>query len=191
MATQATLASIGERLRSARDRQGLTLDQLSEASGLSKAHLSRLEAGERQPSIAALLDLSSTLGVSVNTLLGEDHEGPPLSISVGDEPRHDTNGLAITARSGFPGSSILEALSITIDPVRAPSNPARHRGEEWLYVLAGTLRLEYDGATHLLEPGSCAHFDADRPHRLGAVGGPAEILMLAAKDTRSLSAIHR
>jgi transcriptional regulator with XRE-family HTH domain len=191
MAIAATLASIGERLRAGRDRLGLTLDQLSEATGLSKAHLSRLESGERQPSIAALLELSAVLGVSVNALLGEDHHGPPLAISVGDEPRHDANGLSITARSGFPGSSVLEALSITIEPDRAPASPARHRGEEWLYVLSGTLHLEYDGSPHLLEAGACAHFDADRPHRLGAVGGPAEILMLAAKDTRSLHAIHR
>ncbi len=191
MATEATLASIGERLRSARDRLGLTLDQVSEVSGLSKAHLSRLESGERQPSISALLELSSTLGVSVNVLLGEEHDGPPLSVSVGDEPRHEANGLAITTRSGYPGSSILEALAITIDPDRPPSAPARHRGEEWLYVLTGTLRLEFDGEVHQLAPGECAHFDADRPHRLGAVGGPAEILMLAAKDSRSLSAIHR
>jgi len=113
MAIEATLASIGDRLRAARDRLGLTLHQLSERSGLSKAHLSRLESGERQPSIAALLELSSTLGVSVNALLG------------------------------------------------------------------------------VLGTGACAHFDADRPHRLGAVDSPAEILMLAANDARSLHAIHR
>lgn len=191
MATQATLASIGDRLRAARDRTGLTLEQVAEAAGLSKAHLSRLESGERQPSIAALLDLSAALGVPANTLLGEDHQGAPLGISSDDEVRHEANGLSIAPRSGFPGSSALEALSIIVHPGRAPSPPARHRGEEWLYVLGGILRLDYDGSTYDLEPGQCAHFDADRPHHLGAVGGPAEILLLAARDTRSLHAIHR
>jgi transcriptional regulator with XRE-family HTH domain len=191
MVTEATLASIGERMRSARDRAGLTLDQLAEATGLSKAHLSRLESGERQPSVAALLDLSGALGVAVNVLLGEDHPGPPLSVSPGTGPRHEANGLAIMTRSGYPGSSAIEALSITIDPDRPATAPARHRGEEWLYVLSGTLRLEYDGDAHTLEPGECVHFDADRPHRLAAVGGETEILMVAAHDMRSLQAIHR
>jgi transcriptional regulator with XRE-family HTH domain len=191
MVTEATLASIGERLRSARDRAGLTLEQLAEATGLSKAHLSRLESSERQPSIAALLDLSAALGVQVNTLLGEDRSSSPLSISVGDEFQHEANGLAITTRSGFPGSSAIEALSITIAPDRAPSPPARHRGEEWLYVLSGTLVLEYDGDEHCIETGQCAHFDADRPHRLTAAGGATEILMVAAQDSRSLQAHHR
>ena len=116
MVTEATLASIGDRLRSARDRAGLTLDQLAESTGLSKAHLSRLESSERQPSIAALLDVSAALGVPVNVLLGEDRGGSPLSISTGSESRHEANGLAITTRSGYPGSSAIEALSITIDP---------------------------------------------------------------------------
>lgn len=191
MVTEATLASIGERLRAARDRAGLTLDQLAEATGLSKAHLSRLESSERQPSIAALLDLSATLGVPVNVLLGEDRDGVPLSISAGTEPRHEANGLAIVTRSGFPGSSAIEALSITIDPDRPTSPPARHRGEEWLYVVSGTLLLEYDGIGHTLATGRCAHFDADRPHRLTALGGVTEILMVAAHDSRTLQAVHR
>src|SRR5271156_3744702 len=116
MVTEATLASIGERLRAARDPAGLTLDQLAETSGLSKAHLSRLESSERQPSIAALLDLSAALGGPVNVLLGEDRGGSPFSISVGNETRHEANGLAITTRSGYPGSSAIEALSVAIDP---------------------------------------------------------------------------
>jgi transcriptional regulator with XRE-family HTH domain len=191
MVSEAALASIGDRLRTARDRAGLTLDQLAEATGLSKAHLSRLESSERQPSIAALLDLSAALGVQVNVLLGENHDGEPFSISTGTEHHHETNGLAITPRSGFPGSSAIEALSITISPDRPDSAPASHRGEEWIYVLDGTLLLEFDGVSHSLAAGECAHFDADRPHRLMAAGGTTEVLMVAAHDPRSLQVFHR
>ncbi len=191
MATEAALASIGDSLRSARDRAGFTLDQLAEVTGLSKAHLSRLESSERQPSIAALLDLSAALGVQVNVLLGEDRDGAPISISAGTEAQHESSGLTITTRSGYPGSSTLEALSISIDPDRPISPPARHRGEEWLYVVRGTLLLEYDGVGHSLVAGQCAHFDADRPHRLTAVGEMTEVLMVAAHDSRSLQALHR
>ena len=57
LVTEATFVSIGERLKAARERAGYTLDDLAALTGLSKAHLSRLESAERQPSIAALTGL--------------------------------------------------------------------------------------------------------------------------------------
>jgi transcriptional regulator with XRE-family HTH domain len=184
------LVSIGERLRAARDRAGLTLDQTAELSGLSKAHLSRLESAERQPSIAALLSLADALGTAVSALLGEQQAGTALVLSTDDQTRRQSKGLSIASASGYPGSSALEALRITVQPDRPFSAPARHRGEEWLYVLHGILRLEYDGAIHHLGPGVAAHFDADRPHRLGTEAGPVEVLLVAAKDSRTTQNIH-
>jgi transcriptional regulator with XRE-family HTH domain len=186
----ALLVSVGQRLRAARERVGLTLDQTAELSGLSKAHLSRLESAERQPSIAALLSLSGALGAPVSVLLGENPDPSPLVISNEGAPRHESKGLSIAPCSGFAGSSALEALRITVDPNRPVTPPAQHRGEEWLYVLEGVLRLEFDGEVHHLGPGVAAHFDADRPHRLGAEGRAAEVLLVAAKDSRNVQSIH-
>jgi len=184
------LVSIGERLRAARESAGLTLERTAELAGLSKAHLSRLESAERQPSIAALLALSDAVGVPVSNLLGEDGEGLPLSISTEGDPRHEARGLSIASCSGYAGSSALEAMRITVDPHRPPTAPARHRGEEWLYVLDGIVRLEYDGELHHLGRGVTAHFDAERPHRLGAEGKAAEMLLVAAKNARNMQNIH-
>jgi transcriptional regulator with XRE-family HTH domain len=188
--TGTVLDSIGARLRAARDAAGLTLDQTAEMSGLSKAHLSRLESAERQPSIAALLTLAETLGTPVSALLGEQEGGATLTISTDGGVRRPSKGLAIASCSGYPGSSALEALRITVDPQRPETAPARHRGEEWLYVLEGILRLEYDGETHHLGPGVTAHFDAERPHRLGAEGSAVEVVLVAARDTRNVQNIH-
>jgi len=187
----AVLDTIGERLRAARERAGLTLDQAAERAAMSKAHLSRLESSERQPSIAALLSLSHALGVPVSAILGEDAGGAPLTVRPdGAAPRRESKGLAIASCSGYPGSSALEALRITVSPDRPAGAPARHRGEEWIYVLEGILRLEYDGAVHHLGPGATAHFDAERPHRLGAQARPAEIVMVAAKERSTLQSAH-
>ena len=186
----AVLVSIGERLRAARDEAGLTLDQTAELSGLSKAHLSRLESAERQPSIAALLTLAETLGTPVSALLGEQGSEATLTISTDGGARRQSKGLSIASCSGYPGSSALEALRITVDPDRPATAPVRHRGEEWLYVVQGILRLEYDGEIHHLGPGVTAHFDAERPHRLGAEGAAVEVLLVAAKDARNVQNIH-
>jgi transcriptional regulator with XRE-family HTH domain len=175
------LGSLAESLRDARIRSGHTLDQLAELAGLSKAYLSRLESAERQPSLATLLTLSRVLGAPMSVLLGENLEGTPLSTYGDDQPAHTVNGLTITTCSGFPGSRALEAVRIGIDPDRTPPPFARHRGEEWVYVLSGVLRFEYDDGVQILEAGKSAHFDADRPHRLGAHGTFTEVLLVAAE----------
>jgi transcriptional regulator with XRE-family HTH domain len=182
---------IGQRLRQAREERGLTLNQLSELSGLSKPHLSRLESGERQPSIAAILDLVGVLGVSVSTLFGEDAVSAPLSLYPPDTARHDAGGLEIASCSGYLNSQVLEALRITVTPGRPAAPPTRHGGEEWLYVLSGTLELEYDGQSHRIAPGTSAHFDANRPHRMTAAGEAAEVLLVSGEKNTNLTTVHR
>lgn len=180
MELDAVLNSIGECLREERIHAGLTLDQLAKRAELSTAHLSRLESGDRQPSVAALITLSRALGTSVSRLLGEGRGDSPLALFTSDIPSPMINGLAVAGCSGFPGSSTLEALRISIDPDRIPPAYARHRGEEWIFVIDGVLRLEYGEDVHILEPGSSAHFEADRPHRLGAQGAVTEVVVVAA-----------
>jgi transcriptional regulator with XRE-family HTH domain len=183
-------ASLGDCLRAARDTMGLTLEQAAETSGISKSHLSRLESSERQPSVVSLLALSEAYGVPVGVLFGEPQGNAPIVVSRPDQPRHSSKGLAIAACSGYPGSSVIDALRLTIDPDRQPPVPVRHAGEEWLYVLSGTLRLEYDGEDHLLTAGSAVHFNAEAPHRLGAEESGAEVLLVAAKPIRNLHTVH-
>jgi transcriptional regulator with XRE-family HTH domain len=174
------LSSLAESLREERSRAGLTLEQLAQRADLSTAHLSRLESGDRQPSVAALISLSRALGVSMSTLLGERRGVPAIAAYPAGRVTHEANGLTIAPCSGFPGSSTLEALQISISADRAPSDPARHRGEEWIYVVQGQLRLEFDGQVHLLDAGSTVHFDANRPHRLGTERGTVEVIVVAA-----------
>ncbi len=121
MELDAVLTSIAETLHEERVRAGLTLEQLALRADLSTAHLSRLESGSRQPSIAALITLSRALGISVSARCwakeGERRRSPSTRIT--SRPTWPT-GLLVSVRSGFPGSSNLEALRITIEPSRVP-----------------------------------------------------------------------
>src|SRR5277367_1454749 len=114
MELDEALSSLAEGLREERTRAGLTLEQLAERADLSTAHLSRLESGARQPSVAALIALARALGVSVSMLLGEVRGGPALAVYSGSEPSHEANGLTIRSCGGFPGSTTMEALRISI-----------------------------------------------------------------------------
>jgi transcriptional regulator with XRE-family HTH domain len=186
MELEATLDTIAANLHEERVRAGLTLEQLALRADLSTAHLSRLESGARQPSIAALITLSRALGISMAALLGEGSGDSTIGTFTDHEPTHVTNGLTVSGCSGYPGSSGMEALRITIEPERIPPPFARHRGEEWIHTLSGRLRLEYGDEVHFLDPGSSVHFDADRPHRLAADGTTTEVLVIAVEAPQSL-----
>ena len=175
MELDEALASIAESLREERGRSGLTLEQLAQRAELSTAHLSRLESGERQPSVAALLALARALGVSMSTLLGERRGAPAVATYLPGTPTHESNGLTIAPCSGFPGSTTLEALQISIRPDREPPEPARHRGEEWIYVVAGRLRLEFDGRSTCSPDGALG----TRPGRSAGSSGDARSLVVA------------
>jgi len=183
------VSALGDRLRSAREVRGLTLDQLSASTGISKAHLSRLESGARQPSVGILVELAGALGTRVGTLLGEDADGAPLATFAPDAPRHTAAGLEIASSSGFPDSQALEVLRVHVPANRQPSVPVRHRGEEWIYVLRGTLELEFDGMLYELGTDMAAHFDATRPHRLSAEHGDAELLIVNADPRPGLTPV--
>ena len=189
MENAVNVSALGDRLRSAREARSLTLDQLSASTGISKAHLSRLESGARQPSVGILVELAGALGTRVGTLLGEDAGGAPLATFGPDAPRHTAAGLEIASSSGFPDSRALDVLRVHVPANRQPSAPVRHRGEEWIYVLRGTLDLEFDGMLYALGTDMAAHFDATRPHRLSAGRGDAELLVVNADARPGLTAI--
>src|SRR3984885_9468647 len=108
MELSEALSSIAESLRDERTRARLTLEQVAQRTDLSTAHLSRLESGERQPSVAALIALSRALGVSMSTLLGERRGTPAVATYPPEQASQEANGLTIAPCSGFPGSSTLE-----------------------------------------------------------------------------------
>jgi transcriptional regulator with XRE-family HTH domain len=190
MVANVDLEVVGQRLRAARDGRGLTLAQLASLTGLTKAHLSRLESGERQASIGALVGLSSALGTKVSVLLGEDADQSPLAVYSPSAPTHHANGLEIASCSGFNESQILEAMRVTIRADRAPSAPVQHLGEEWVYVQRGSLDLEYDGTLYELAENDAAHFDATRPHHLMTRDVTADLLLVSGRNPGMLNQIH-
>jgi len=131
------IEAIGLRLRSVRQSRGWTLDTLASRAKLSKSYLSRLEDGDRQPSIAALLSISRALGVSLGSLLSEDtHTQGTRVVRSSDAPTTQGNGLVYQAHSGGMSGAVMQPIRITIPSGREGNELYRHDGEEWLYVLS-------------------------------------------------------
>src|ERR687893_605022 len=71
------LAAVGPRLRRLRERRGVTLTALAAKTGISKSTLSRLESGQRKPSLELLLPLAETYHLPLDELVGAPAVGDP------------------------------------------------------------------------------------------------------------------
>lgn len=182
---ECQLDSFGRRLRELRQARGWSLQELAERSALSKTFLSRLETGNRQASIAAVLTLARVFSVSLASMFEQDVALEPCLIVRAAEAEPKTaNGLTYTPLSQADHRFSLQPLRLVISPRRAGRAHFQHEGEEWICVLSGRLRLSLVGKTYDLEPGDTAHFDSRLPHRLIARGPrDAEVLLVATPVT--------
>jgi transcriptional regulator with XRE-family HTH domain len=149
-----------------RRQASLTLEAAARAAGLSPAHLSRLETGQRQPSLPMLLALARIYGTTVSELLGETVAERDSVIRAADMEPTAAGGWTYW-QAGAPGRG-MQALRVHV-PHGSQGDIVRvHPGEEWLHVLRGRLRLRLGDTTHRLAAGDSAHFDSLTPHRIAA-----------------------
>ncbi|WP_225635519.1 helix-turn-helix domain-containing protein [Streptomyces solaniscabiei] len=162
----AVTSVVAPQLRALRRRAALTLEAAARAAGLSPAHLSRLETGQRQPSLPMLLSLARVYGTTVSELLGETTADRDAVVRAGDMEPTAAGGWTYW-QAGGSGRG-MQALRVRV-PYGSQGDIVRvHPGEEWLHVLRGRLRLRLGDAVHLLGPGDSAHFDSLTPHRIAA-----------------------
>ena len=170
----ATLDGVGERLRAVRRQRGGTLAQLSAATGISVSTLSRLESGQRRPTLELLLPIAGAWRVQLDELVGAPPTGDPRI-----HPRPvNRHGWTFIPLSQQPGG--LQAYKVLIPPTSARLPPLQtHEGYEWLYILSGRLRLRLGSQDLVLARAEAAEFDTRTPHAIEAAGGKsAEILAL-------------
>lgn len=176
-AITTALTEVGPRLRRIRGQRGVTLAELAAATGISKSTLSRLESGQRKPSLELLLPISAAHQVPLDELVGAPKVGDPR---VRLEPRR-IGGRTVVALTRQPGG--LQAYKMILPPEEGEPDPRTHEGYEWLYVLAGRMRLVLAEHDIVLRAGEVAEFDTRLPHWFGAAGRePAEVLSLFGKQ---------
>ncbi|MEV6175694.1 XRE family transcriptional regulator [Streptomyces sp. NPDC052016] len=166
------LDSIGPRLRALRRDRGLTLEALAEDTGISVSTLSRLESGRRRPTLDLLIPLARTHRVALDQLVAAPATGDPR---VHLKPRSRERGSVLVPLTQYPGRvQVFKQVLSHREP-----RPVTHAGYEWLYVLAGRLRLILGEREITLRPGEVAEFDTSEPHWFGPADTEAvEILHL-------------
>jgi transcriptional regulator with XRE-family HTH domain len=175
-AVEAAVGGVGQRLRKVRVQRRMTLTGVAEATGISKSTLSRLETGQRRPTLVLLLALSRTYRVPLDDLVGAPDVG---------DPRIRLRPGRVKSRTVIPLTKHpdgMQAWKIVIPASKAKPEPRAHDGYEWICVLAGHMRLVLGDGDWVLGPGEVAEFDTQVPHWFGSTGKePAEILSIFAR----------
>jgi quercetin dioxygenase-like cupin family protein len=154
---------VAARLRQVRLDRGLTLSRLAEVTGISAAHLSRIETGERQPSVGSLLQLARAYGTSIGALVENSPERDYHLVRAGAATVHESGGGRYQVLSG---PQTLLAV-VTLELVAGGStDEARHAGEEWLHALDGPVLLRLDKHEITLGTGDSVQFESSAAHSL-------------------------
>ncbi len=176
--------NFGRRLREARLRRELVIDDVASRSGLSRAYISQVETGKASPSIQTLQKLAATLGLSVSSLFVDDNAGCTV-IRAADrphvhfgEPSASKDDRRVIQFMSAPGRQ-LELVIVEIPAQSTAMDKAHtHEGEEACHVLEGQIEVLYGDETYSLSAGDSIHWDSRIAHVIRNSGGsPAKVII--------------
>jgi len=172
---------IGGRIKATRISKSLTLEELSDKTGLSKSFLSNVENNRTSPSISSIEKIAHSLEIPISFLFMQQNFFPRI-VKRGQRDRASfgEDDRVVEWISTMPFSKI-EMLLLEI-PVREDDSQEAplhtHRGEECHLVLQGRLKGTYGSQTFLLEEGDSFHWDGSVPHKVDNIGDtPAKLII--------------
>ena len=167
-------STTGERLRRLRLKAHKTLKEVSEATGLSISFISALERGGSGASVASLRLLADTYGTNMRELFGADLEESRPLVRRGERPiMRWANNVQFEEMAA--GEKAMDPSYIRVPPGSGSEGFYSHNGEEFVYVISGTLHVELkDQETYSVGPGDTLYFPSTVPHRWWAGDEPVE-----------------
>ncbi len=175
---------IGSKLTTLREALGLSAEQLAERSGTDVATVMQLESGAIAPSLAPLIKLTRALGVRLGTLLDDDTNVGPVVTRKGEaeqvarlkslETSSDAGVLDFFSLAQGKASRHMEPFMISVNPGDSAEHKlSSHEGEEFIYVIAGEIEVEYGKDRVVLGEGDSIYYDSIVPHQVRAAGDAA------------------
>jgi transcriptional regulator with XRE-family HTH domain len=167
---------LGTRIRTYRERLGLSVEDLAKNAGIDAALERNVEEGTVYPSISVLVKLSRALGQRLGTFMDDQFIEDPLIVRAGERKEETTphHGAGPGNYHYYPlgkgkTDRHMEPLYIVIEPSEDRS-PSSHEGEEFIIVVSGEVELIYGKETYHLKAGDSMYYNSVVPHYVGAAG---------------------
>ncbi|MDR1371497.1 MAG: XRE family transcriptional regulator [Dysgonamonadaceae bacterium] len=174
--------TVGSRIKSIREAKSISIEQLAERSGLDIAQIRRIEEEKNLPSLAPLIKIARVLGIRLGTLLDDqDALGPVVSRC---EEHRQTVSFSTAQASSHTHMDYyslapdktgrhIEPFIIQVAPQEKTDKYqlSTHEGEEFIYVLQGTLEITYGANNYHLSAGDSIYYDSIVAHHVHAENG--------------------
>lgn len=180
---------LGERVRELRRERGLTLEELAERSGVSRAMISKLERGEKNPTLVVAAKLAEGFGVTLSQLVGMEERREVVVVPrekrmVMRDP--ETGFERQLLSPSFGGRGVEFIRNVVPEGSTSGEFPPHRRGvEEYVVVEQGNLKAIIGGEEYLLKEGDALYFEANVSHRFDNAGdgGCSYYLVIVSKGT--------
>ena len=171
---------IGNKLKQLRILKGLTQEELADRAELSKGYISQLERDLTSPSIATLMDILQCLGTSIGEFFNEEPEEQVVfgkSDYFGKED--EESGSSATRTIPNAQKRRMEPILLTLEPGGSTCPDTPHEGEEFGYILSGSVSIHLGGRVHRAKKGESFCYACDRQHFLTSKAGATLIWVSA------------
>ena len=169
--------SVGQKIKQVRSKKNITLDTIANDTGFSIDYLKKIEAGKKIPPVGALLQIARALEIDSTFFLREQ------ASAVQDRVRaytKRTDNYAYTTLTPGAENKHLKAFKVAIEPLQDHEGVGyQHEGEEFVYVLSGSVEIAVGEHINVLEEGDSLHFNSGIRHRMRNVSdNRAEMLVV-------------
>ena len=172
---------VGHNLRRLRTKRGLSLERLSQLSGVSRAMLGQIELGQSAPTINVLWKIARALEVTFSALISTRTQSGALVLRADEAKLLTSKDRSFSSRALFPFDEPrrVEFYELRLAPGGVEDADAHAPGtSENLVVTAGVVEIDVAGETHRLEPGDSILFEADSPHAYRNAGKGEAVMYL-------------
>ncbi len=185
-----TKKNIGRKIREIRESKNMSLDELSKLTGLDLDKMKMVEKTTRLPSLWASSKIASALGIKLEDFLAEIEDlGPVITRKNGrgeaennsNHSSHPKNHMEYYALSASKGGRHMEPFIIDVEQAaNVDFVLSTHEGEEFIFVLEGSIEITYGKNVYYLEEGDCIYYDSIVEHQVRAgKNKKAKILAIA------------
>ena len=159
---------IGSKIKRLRVRLGLTQEELAARTELTKGFISQLERDITSPSIATLMDILETLGTNVSEFFSDRVDDGIMVYSAEDMfiKEDEQAGVSIRWLVTNAQKNAMEPILVTLAPGASTEQQDPHEGEEFGYVLSGTVTLVCGEQKHKVRRGAAFYFRPNGVHYL-------------------------
>ncbi len=172
--------NVGQRIRTLRERQSLSLRALAERSSLSINAISLIERGENSPTVSSLHRLATALAVPITAFFEDVQEQTVVFVRPDQRLGSQVTGLIMQSLGIGLRSQKLEPFLLTLDPGAGnAADPVTHPGEEFVYCIEGEADYYVADQAYSLTPGCSLLFDSTQPHAFyNPTDHPAHLLIV-------------